>query len=104
MKDVDEPRYVAVKLTVLVFWLLIGVLVEAALLVFVVQPDTNKEATTSNRTIIAVIGFNCIMLSQEANVGLTVAILSSRIQSRVPTCLSIIVPNMRRLCKGLKCE
>jgi hypothetical protein len=28
----------------------------------VVQPDTNKEATTSNRTIIAVIGLNCICL------------------------------------------
>ncbi len=31
--------------------------------VFVVQPDTNKEATTRKRTIIAVIGFNCIRFS-----------------------------------------
>jgi hypothetical protein len=28
-----------------------------------VQPDINKEATTSNRTTIAVIGFNCIRVS-----------------------------------------
>jgi hypothetical protein len=26
------------------------------------QPDTNKEASTSNKTAIAVIGFNCIRL------------------------------------------
>jgi hypothetical protein len=26
-----------------------------------VHPDTSKDATTSNRTIIAVIGFSCII-------------------------------------------
>jgi|BarGraNGADG00212_1021973.scaffolds.fasta_scaffold07348_5 hypothetical protein len=34
--------------------------VEVRWVVDVVQPATDKEATTSNRTIIAVIGFNCI--------------------------------------------
>lgn len=41
----------------------VGVAVEVAVDVLdVVQPDTNKEATTSDRTIIAVIGFSCIRL------------------------------------------
>ena len=82
----------------------LGVALDVWSVVLVVQPDTNKEATTSERTIIAVIGFNCIMRMQEAKVGLTIPILSNRIQSRVQTCLSIIVPNTRRLRNGLKCE
>jgi hypothetical protein len=39
----------------------------------VVQPATDNEATTIS-TIIAVIDFNCIMLSQKEKVGLTIPI------------------------------
>ena len=35
----------------------------------VVQPDTIKEATTSERTIIVVIGFNCIRLFKRREVA-----------------------------------
>ena len=46
----------------------VGVVLEVA------HPDTNKDTTTSERTNIAVIGFNCIMLMQEATFGLTIPI------------------------------
>jgi hypothetical protein len=29
---------------------------------FIVQPETNKAETTSNKTVITAIGFNCICL------------------------------------------
>lgn len=54
--DVCGSGGVAVFDALLAVWLL---------LVDDVQPATDKEATTSERTIIAVIGFSCILLSKK---------------------------------------
>jgi hypothetical protein len=49
--------------------------VEFEEVVEVVQPVTSKDADKSKRTIIAVIGFNCIRLCKRRNSGLTLSIL-----------------------------
>ena len=41
--------------------LVVELLLVVGLVVGDVQPDTNKEAATSERTVIAAIGLNCIL-------------------------------------------
>jgi hypothetical protein len=59
----------------------VGVAVGVAVDVLdVVQPDTNKEATTNNRTAIAVIDFSCITFMQVAKSNLTIPISNEKYQ------------------------
>ena len=55
--------------------LVVELLLVVGLVVGDVQPDTNKEATTSDRTSIAVIGFNCIRFMQEVRGSLKIPVL-----------------------------
>jgi hypothetical protein len=59
----------------------VGVAVGVAVDVLdVVQPDTNREATTNNRTAIAVIDFSCITFMQVAKSNLTIPISNEKYQ------------------------